>query len=423
MTGAWLPVGKTRCLGVPGGYAGRRQENHTPWGSLTAILPKGSFPCNHRIVGHEVQPDPAINSLSSYLYRRIRLATSAFLLLILMLWPDFVSRRPDLPQSLIAVGGLVVFCVSYVRVVFRSIPPSGRLSTPWALAGVAVSGLALIPELPDVWIYYFPFYLTTCLVITRRSYATLLSGTGVLLLVVTAIGIARGLTPLRLGVLATQLAVFSLTLTGIHRVLEFIITQWRTQKAAERLATERERRRLARDLHDVVGRNLVALAMRTEVVAQREPHDGMKEELHHLAALARTTLNSTLAVVEEMRAPDIAAELGEARELLGWAGIDLTVSGDRAEAHRRAPFAWFVREAVTNVVKHSQARTCRVIFGPGRLTVEDDGRPAWPIVPGAGLTGMRERLEQAGGELRIERSEEGGIRVIASLAEEGWSHA
>ncbi|GII60431.1 two-component sensor histidine kinase [Sphaerisporangium krabiense] len=355
---------------------------------------------------------------SARLYGGMRLFTVAFLLLILSLWPDFAARSPAPVQWFAAAAGVLVFGASYVRVVFSSIPRSRRVRTPWAFAALMASGFALLAVLPYNWIYYLPFYLLTCLVITQRPTTGLLSAAGCVLVVIF-VGMARGTTPVRLGMLALQLGVFALTMTGIHQLIDFTVTQWETQKAAERVATERERRRLSRDLHDLVGRDLVALVMRAEVVAQEQSGEPVEAHLRHIAALARTTLNNTLAVVEEMRAPDVAAELDDARELLVWAGIDLAVFGGPTQVHRRAPFAWFLREAVTNVVKHSGAQTCRVIFGPDRLTVEDDGRPRGPLVPGAGLTGLRERLEQAGGELLVEASPDGGVRVIARLVKGG----
>ncbi|GII72593.1 two-component sensor histidine kinase [Sphaerisporangium melleum] len=344
----------------------------------------------------------------------MRLFTVAFLLLIPTLWPEFASRGPSLAQWLAAAGGVAVFGGCYIRVVSRAIPRSERIHTPWAFAGLVAAGFGLLAVLPDGWIYYLPFYLITALVITHRPYTGLASAAGCLLIVVFA-GLLRGVAPVRLGMLALQLSVFAVTLTGIHQLIEFAVTQWETQKASERLATERERQRLSRDLHDLVGRDLVALVMRAEVAARNEAGRRVGEELRHIAALARTTLNNTIAVVEEMRAPDVTAELDEARELLIWAGIDLAVFGVPSAVHRRAAFAWFLRETVTNVVKHSGARTCRVIFGADRLVVEDDGPPGSPVVPGAGLTGLRERLEQAGLQLIVERSRDGGVRVIARL--------
>ncbi|GGO06685.1 two-component sensor histidine kinase [Microbispora rosea subsp. aerata] len=356
------------------------------------------------------------NAPSATLYRGIRLFTIAFLLLVLTLFPDFLQSRPGLWEWVGAGCGLAVFITSYIRVVCGSIPRSERLHTPWALTATIVSGLALLAVLPENWIYYLPFYVLTCLVITQAPWLGLLSAGGFVLVIVCA-GLLRGQAPMRLTMLATQLVVFSVTLSGIHQVIEFTITRWETQKASERLAGERERRRLSRDLHDLVGRDLVALVMRAEVAARHAPGTPAGEEMSRIAALARTALNNTLAVVEEMRAPDVTTELEEARELLGWAGIDLAVFGRPGKTHQCAPFAWFLREAVTNVAKHSGAQTCRVIFGPGRLTVEDDGRPKGPVVPGAGLTGLRERLEQAGAELVVSRSREGGVRVTARLVE------
>ncbi|MFF4777052.1 sensor histidine kinase [Microtetraspora fusca] len=355
------------------------------------------------------------------LYRGMRLFTVAFLLLVVTLWPDFAAENPGLSRCLAAGCGLVAFGASYVRVVVRSIPRSGRIHVPWAMSIHIISGFALLAVLPPNWIYYLPFYVLTCIVITQGPYAALLSAAG-LVLVMVFVGFTRGLPPSRLGMLAIQLGVFTLTLTGIHRVADFAGAQWETRKLSERLATERERRRLSRDLHDLVGRDLVALAMHAELVARSDSGRGAEEELRQIAALARTTLDNTRAVVEEMREPDVLAELDEARELLTWAGIELSVSGDPAEAHRQAPFAWFLREAVTNVVKHSGARNCRVIFGPDRVTVEDDGRPERPVVPGAGLTGLRERLEQADAELLLERSHDGLLRITARLAKGGPAH-
>ncbi|ETK35245.1 hypothetical protein MPTA5024_15175 [Microbispora sp. ATCC PTA-5024] len=334
------------------------------------------------------------------------------------MFPEFLHGGPG-PLTWAAAGcGLAVFAGAYVRVVCCSIPRSGRPHTPWALLCVVASGLALLTVLPEGWIYYLPFYVLTCLVITQSPWAALLSAAGFVFITMCA-GLVLGVAPVRLGMLATQLAVFTVTLTGIHQVIDFAITRWETQKASERMAGERERRRLSRDLHDLVGRDLVALIMRAEVAARAGTGAAAGEELHRIAALARTALNNTLAVVEEMRAPDIATELEEARELLAWAGVALAVFGRPGPVHQRAPFAWFLREAVTNVVKHSGAQTCRVVFAADRLTVEDDGRPRGPVVPGAGLTGLRERLELAGAELIVARSGEGGVKVTARLVEGG----
>ncbi|GAB7192307.1 hypothetical protein NUM3379_30160 [Kineococcus sp. NUM-3379] len=211
--------------------------------------------------------------------------------------------------------------------------------------------------------------------------------------------------------------VLSLWLLDVVRDLDA------AQRDRARLAVAEERLRFARDLHDVVGRDLSAIAVQGELVAQlaRRGRPEVAEHAERLQQQAHATLAEVRAVVRGSRRTDLAAELAGARSLLASAGVRCeVVPGPDLPPGVQEALAWAVREGVTNVVRHSEARTCRIGVqvhrdpGGGRaavLRVEDDGVPraggAAGRAAGSGLAGLRERLAQAGGSLHAGRRPDG----------------
>ena len=112
-------------------------------------------------------------------------------------------------------------------------------------------------------------------------------------------------------------------------------------------------------------------------------------------------------------------ELAAARVALDAAGIeaDLPTAVDNVPTERRELFGWAVREGVTNVVRHSGARHCRVVVTGSGVEVVDDGRgPAeWGAAPadtgGHGLSGLRERAADVGASVTVGAVEGGGFRL------------
>jgi two-component system, NarL family, sensor histidine kinase DesK len=122
-----------------------------------------------------------------------------------------------------------------------------------------------------------------------------------------------------------------------------------------------------------------------------------------------------------MFAAAIAAELASARLLLECDGVafDYTLDEDGLQTRGLQPevetaLALTLREAVTNVQRHARARRVHARFrvDPGEvlLDIHDDGRGG-ALAPGNGLRGMRERIEAAGGVLRIDSAPGQGTRV------------
>ena len=178
-----------------------------------------------------------------------------------------------------------------------------------------------------------------------------------------------------------------------------------------------ERERVARDVHDVLGHSLTALSVKAELAARLVDIDPAraKEELESIQATARQALAEVRATVGGLRAGNLEAELAAAPHVLADAGISASVVGDVADTdpRHRALMAWVLRESVTNVVRHAQARSVVIELGPGGITVTDDGA-GFSGAEGNGLRGMRERVGGAGGTLAVTPTTP-GTRVRVTL--------
>ena len=139
--------------------------------------------------------------------------------------------------------------------------------------------------------------------------------------------------------------------------------------------------------------------------------------------LAREALADVRAAVSGYRGVSLESELAAARTALDAAGIeaDVPTNASAVPTERQELFAWAVREAVTNVVRHSQARHCRIEVTPTSLAVVDDGRgpsrKAEDAPDGHGLAGLRERVDAAGGTLTVARAPGGGFALRVAVPE------
>lgn len=198
-------------------------------------------------------------------------------------------------------------------------------------------------------------------------------------------------------------------------VLEVVRELEQSREVAGRLAVAEERLRISRDMHDVVGRALSAVAVKSDLSAAlaRRGDPRAAEEMDEVRTLAQESLREVRGVVAGYRSTDLATELAGARSVLRAAGIAVRVVGEvppLAGAQQEA-LAWVVREAVTNVVRHSRAGECRLELDEDGATtvlrivndgVEADrgaGSAGLGEPGGTGLAGLRERLAAVGGTL------------------------
>ena len=204
----------------------------------------------------------------------------------------------------------------------------------------------------------------------------------------------------------------------------------RSRDVQAQLAVAEERLRFARDLHDVLGRNLALIAVNSELAAQlvRRGRDGAVERMLQVHQTAQDSMREMREVVGGYRDADLDAELAGARSVLRSAGIGARVIGDGADLSRTAQVAlgWVVREATTNIIRHSDPTTVKIeldVVHAARtgstavLRIENDGirRPGSGAGSGTGLVGLRERLAGLGGDLTAEALPGGRFLLQARL--------
>jgi two-component system, NarL family, sensor histidine kinase DesK len=189
----------------------------------------------------------------------------------------------------------------------------------------------------------------------------------------------------------------------------------------ENLAKVAERERIARDLHDVLGHTLSVITLKSELAGKlidRDPQRAGKE-IREVEQISRQALTDVRDAIRGYRSQGLVAELAQAKTTLETAG--LTVQCDAATtmklpAVQESVLSLAVREAVTNVVRHAGARTCRMRLeqqnGNCRLEIHDDGCGG-SNGEGNGLRGMRERVEMIGGTLS--RSTDAGTTLTITL--------
>ena len=331
---------------------------------------------------------------------------------------DLVTAPRPTGVRIAAAVLLVVFTVAYLTVFARAFtpccPPAYR-----QLAVVAVLGVGLA-----VWLGT-PFaglmiYLSAAVTVTLPDRWVWPAVGGA-----TAVCAGVALTEHKLGdvfflPLLCLLTAFALRGTRYLIAVNAELTEAREELA--RSAVAEERMRFARDLHDLLGHSLSLIALKSELagrLAERDPARA-RQEIADVESAARRALAEVRDAVSGYRQVSLAQSLVEARSALSAAGIALTVSppGQSLPGPVDAVLGWVVREATTNVLRHSDARTVTVAYRAGEdgveLSVTDDGRGG-DAPAGAGLSGLAERVAALGGRLAHGQGSGGGFRLTVAI--------
>jgi two-component system, NarL family, sensor histidine kinase DesK len=199
------------------------------------------------------------------------------------------------------------------------------------------------------------------------------------------------------------------------RRVELVSKLRETRAELARMAVADERLRIARDLHDLLGHSLSLITLKAELAGRLLDADRERaaREIADLESVARRSLGEVRAAVTSYRQPRLAAELAAARHMFAAAGMDCQVHAPTSielPPAADALLAWTVREGVTNVVRHSGARTVTITITvtvqDASAEITDDGvGPACDADPrpgehhGSGLSGLTERAREAGAEI------------------------
>lgn len=219
---------------------------------------------------------------------------------------------------------------------------------------------------------------------------------------------------------------------AFDRMIERVESQRRDAGRAAIQAQERERRRIAQDLHDEVNQALTAVSLRLQASIERAPAD-LRRELTETKRLASQAMEELLALARQLR-PAVLDDHGLLPALHSQVRDFAEQTGISASFNTRGPMPTLTpeqqlviyrvtQEGLSNVAQHAHAHKVDVelsFIGRTVLRISDDGR-GFTQVNGAsrngglGLSGMRERALLVGGHLSMWSGEGQGTRVELTI--------
>lgn len=177
-----------------------------------------------------------------------------------------------------------------------------------------------------------------------------------------------------------------------------------------------QREKIAADVHDLLGHSLTVINLKAEVAARyldRDP-EMARQEMRAVAEIAKRGLAEVRVSVAQQLSLELATEIDLARDALASAGVRCDVTVEAPEGDLAQVFAWIVREAVTNVIRHAKATRCAIEISPTSLRISDDGQGICGE-EGHGISGMRRRVAAVGASLSVGANASGGTVVKVTL--------
>ncbi|GGO00633.1 hypothetical protein GCM10010116_00980 [Microbispora rosea subsp. aerata] len=321
-----------------------------------------------------------------------------------------VDGRPAV-REVVASGALAVAMIVFNGVQPPELPePSRMLPFAWAMLAATWAGVAVLG-------------------LSSRAAVALTAGAAVVyvaLVFLLVAGMAEQRAELFYGLLILALLPYSNRVW--LRIYGLVLQAHEGKEAQAKLAVTEERLRFARDLHDLVGHSLSAIAVKSELAIKlsRAAPEQATEEMTQVRALAKDALRQIREAVRGYRAIDLQAELGSVRAVLEAAGIRCTLDlPERVPAGEPATLlAWVVREGATNTLRHSAATRSRITLkltdATAVLEMVNDGAGGQSSGDGGtGLIGLSERLAAAGGSLTARPTDAGEfiLRAVVPTAE------
>lgn len=248
-----------------------------------------------------------------------------------------------------------------------------------------------------------------------------------------ATGPLLGMNPLSSMYIAVSTVLTGLIVYGLNRLAQLVVEVEAAQTELARLAVTQERLRFARDLHDLLGYSLSAVTLKSELACRLVSNDPERalDELKSILEISRQALADVRTVARGYRDMSLTTEAVSAQAVLAAAGIQAEVAcqADPPEGEVNTIMATVLREAITNLLRHSKAENCRIESwttksGELALTIANDGVQTMPgsqnpsaTLDGSGLDNLQFRLTSIGGQLASGLDEAGWfvLRATAPL--------
>ena len=347
--------------------------------------------------------------------------------LVFLVYPvrAVLTSEPTPARVALALGGAALFAGVFLWLMWAQEPlwspsaePSEVLERRATIVFLAVLAISLNLALGSEWRVLF-FHVNVAagvMLLTGDAYVAI----ACLAAVTFGLGVVSGMAWL---VLPT--AAIGLWATAFVRQVATVAELRSAREELARMAVGEERLRFARDLHDLLGHSLSLIALKSELAGRLLPDEPEKaeEEISDIEGVARQALGEVREAVAGYRSPSLDEELVGAAEMLGAAGIDCRIENEAGVLPKEIDgvLAWAVREGATNVIRHSRAKSCRIVLarGDGEVYAEitDDGQgKAKGETSGSGLSGLAERVAGFGqGGFEAGPLRGGGFRLRVSL--------
>ena len=339
---------------------------------------------------------------------------------------DLLHGDHSLGVRILGGIGLLAFVAWYFALIFRTGRDEDNRLLLGSLTVLAAQSAVLATTLGREWLVLFVYVsISSGAALPFRLARWTIPAASVLLAGV-ALAVPGGREDLAALLFPALLGGFSMT--GVRQLIRTTIELRQARATVAHLAANEERLRLARDLHDLLGHSLSLITLKSELAGRMLPTHPEKaaQQVADIERVSRQALVDVREAVTGYRRPRLAAELAGTQVALTAAGVvarfpqDVPLDGVPEESE--SALAWALREAVTNVVRHSGADRCAVdlvrretLDGPTlELSVEDNGSGGTATIPGNGLTGLTERLEKAGGALETTATKH-GFRLVARV--------
>ncbi|MGN7479013.1 sensor histidine kinase [Solibacillus silvestris] len=202
------------------------------------------------------------------------------------------------------------------------------------------------------------------------------------------------------------------------------LLQREVDKAAVHIAMQHERQRIARDLHDTLGHTLTVIKVKTELVSRLVPNEDQRihKELDDIILTVRTAHKQVREIISEINFLSLHSELERCEQLLKNAGIRIQIDHQLTNilltSVQETMLAYSIREAVTNVVKHSHAAACTIHLHQKEDRVEvaiiDNGIGLSDKQHGNGLFTMKERMKSLKGNAELTYGQ-AGTKVFLTI--------
>jgi two-component system sensor histidine kinase DesK len=308
-----------------------------------------------------------------------------------------------------------IFLWLYFRIYYRD-----RTQTLWCVLGMALLGFAVTPFNPGGQSYV----IYAC---AYWGFATRMRNAVAGMVLLLALYSIEWLFLLRfewvylINAICVGLAVGFMNL-NLARKYQREAELWLSHEEVRRLASTAERERIGRDLHDLLGHTLSLITLKSELANKLFDRDpgAAKREMVEVERVARDALAQVRRAVTGIRAAGVAAEIASGKLLLESNGVtfDYALADVGMPVEIETALAMTVREAVTNIQRHAYATRARATLETAQnkvvLRIEDNGRGG-AIVPGNGLTGMRERLAAVGAQLGVDSQRGQGTRLTVTV--------